>query len=125
MILTWQMNAPTFTTDLDIYIWEQYKALPTFRQAEIRLFSQSGTDEKTLMILFRHSSSLHLFAELRDNAEQLSKATPAAGVQVWSPISEAIFSICATFQVMILETTRFLQGCSMELDKMVSRPSFL
>jgi hypothetical protein len=124
MKLTWQMNAPTFTNDLDFWIWEQWKVLPTFRKAEIRLFPQSATDEKTLMILFRHSGSLQLFAALRGNAE-LSGPTPATGSQVWSPISEAIFSICATFQVMILETTSFLQGCSLEVEKMVSRPSFL
>lgn len=120
MTLTWQMNAPTFTTDRDFYIWEQYRAIPTFRRAEIRLFPQSGTDEKTLMILFKHSGSLQLFAELRGNAG-LSGSNPASGVQVWSPISEVIFSICATFQVMILETTSFLQGCSLELERVVSR----
>jgi hypothetical protein len=124
MMLTWQMNAPTFTTDLNIYIWEQYKALPTFRQAVFCLFPQSGTDEKTLMTLFRDSGSLQVFAKFRGDAE-FSGPTPATGAQVWSPISQVIFSLCATFQVMILETTNFLQGCSLGLEEMVSRPSFL
>jgi hypothetical protein len=124
MTLTWQMNAPAFMSDMKFFMLGRDKALLIFRQAEIRLFSQSGTDETTLMILFKFSGSLQSFAELRGNAE-LSRPTPVNGVQMWSPISEAIISICAAFQVMILETTIFLQGCSLELEKMVSRPSVL
>lgn len=121
--LTWQMNAPTFTNDFDIYIWEQYKALPIFRCVDMRLYPQAGTDETKLIILFRHSGSLRSFVKFRGDA-LIYRPTPATGVQIWSPNSEAFFSICAMFQVMILEMTEFLQGCSLELERMVRRRSF-
>lgn len=122
--LTWQMKAPIFKTDLDIWIWEKYKALPISRCADIRLYPQSGTDETRLIILFRHSSSQRSFVSFRGDPS-IYRPTPATSVQIWSPNSEAFFSICATFQVMILEMTEFLQGCSLELEKMVCWPSFI
>lgn len=116
--LTWQMKAPTFTTDLNIWIWENYKALPISRCVDIRLYPQSGTDETKLIILFGHSASLRSFVRFRDDTS-IYRPTPTNNVQIWTPNSEAFFSICATFQVMILEITEFLQGCSLELEKMV------
>lgn len=121
--LTWQMKAPTFTIDFDIWIWEKYKALPKSRCADIRLHPQSGTDETKLIILFQHSASLGSFIRFR-NDTSIYRPTPATNVQIWTPNSEAFFSICATFQVMILEMTEFLQGCSLELEKMVCLPFY-
>lgn len=115
------MKAPTFTVDFDIWIWEKYKALPESRCADIRLYPQSGTDETKLIILFQHSASLGSFISFR-NDTSIYRPTPATNVQIWTPNSEAFFSICATFQVMILEMTEFLQGCSLELEKMVCLP---
>lgn len=121
--LTWQMKAPTFTTDFDIWIWEKYKALPTSRCVDIRLYPQSGTHGTKLIILFRHSASLRSFISFRGDTS-IYRPTAVTNDQIWTPNSEAFFSICATFQVMILEMTNFLQECSLEVEKMVCWPSF-
>jgi hypothetical protein len=118
IVLTWQRKAPVFMTDFDIYIREQYKALPKFQRAVITLFPQTGMREMTLLILFQHWHSLERFSNFR-NSIRLQDPAPETASQIRSATSEVVLSIRITFKVMISETTTFLQGCSVELEKMV------
>ena len=116
--LAWQAEAPTYTTDFDIYIWEPYKSLSTGQRAILRLYPGTDTRETALLVLFQNSKSLARFSNLRGNS-QLQGSTPI-NTSTWSTTSEVLLFICAIYRVIILETTAFLQGCSLELEKLVS-----
>ena len=118
IVLNWQSNAPKFTNDTDVYIWEHYKALPTCRHADIKLFHESGTGETRMLILLQDATSLRLFYDFRAS-QSIYPSSTASSVQSWSTISEALFSICAVLQVIVSDSTTFLQECSVELEKMV------
>lgn len=117
--LTWLRKAPKFTADLDVYIWEQHKALPAAQFADIRLYPCNGVDEARLIITFQHTSSMKKFIEFRTNLSWYPQQSVADG-QVWSVQSEMFFSTSSIFQVIISETTKFLQESSIELEKLVS-----
>ena len=72
-----------------------------------------------LELIFRSSSSLHHFDHLRQ-PEQVYKLPVSTQQHGWSKESEVVFTVCAALQVMILETTGFLNQCSDELKSLVS-----
>lgn len=104
---------------MDIYVWEQYKALPVPSCAEIQYLPRCDRNETNLVILFRHEQSLLSFRDYRDRIS-CNCGTEDSTDQVWSCSSEVFLSICALFQVIVFETTRFLEGASVEMEKMVS-----
>jgi hypothetical protein len=119
IVLKWQSDAPKFTSGIDVYIWEQYKALPICRHAEIKLWPESSTGEARMLILLQDAASLKLFCKFRTN-DSIYPPSTASSVQSWSTTSEALFSICAILQVIVSDSTTFLQQCSIELENMVS-----
>lgn len=117
--LAWQAEAPIYTSDFDIYVWEQYKSVPVSQQAVLKLYPGTDTRETALLVLFQVSKSLAHFSNLRGDP-QLQGSTSTI-TPTWSTNSEVLLSICDVYGVIISETTTFLQGCSVELEKMVSR----
>lgn len=116
--LAWQAEAPTYVSDFSVYIWEQYKSLPRSQRAVLKLYPRTDTRESALLILFQTSQTLELFSKLRGNSRQ--QGSTSATASTWSTNSEVLLSICAVYRVIICETTIFLQGCSVELKKLVS-----
>ena len=117
--LQWQRDAPKFSSDLDIFVWEQHKALLVSPCAEVRYFPRLDRDETNLFIVFRHANSLWSFHGFRERFS-CDRENVISTDQVWSCSSEIFLSICALFQVIVLEMTNFLGGASFELKKMVS-----
>ena len=87
--------------------------------AELRYFPRSDGDESNMVIVFRHEVSLWSFRSFREMLS-FECSNVICTDQVWSVPSEVFFSICALFQVIVSETTTFLQGASFELEEMVS-----
>lgn len=117
--LAWQAEAPIYTSDFDIYIWEQYTSLPNSQRAVLRLYPGTDTRETALLVLFNKSKSLAHFSNLRGDTQ--AQGSPSTNTSTWSTNSEILLSISDLYRVIISETTTFLQGCSVELEKMVSR----
>ena len=117
--LQWQRDAPKFSGDLDIYVWERHKAHPVSPCAEVQYFPRSDGDETNLVITFRHETSLLSFCDFCERYSSGQQSVIATD-QVWSCSSEIFISICALFQVIVLEMTNFLQGAYFELERMVS-----
>ena len=119
MKLQWQRDAPEFSSDVDVYIWEQHKALPVGPYAEVQYFPRDDRDETNLVIVFRDEHSFKSFRACRDSiACDCRDISPTD--HIWTCSSETFLSICAVFQVIVVEMTKFLEGASIELDKMVS-----
>ena len=87
--------------------------------AELRYFPRSDRDESNMIIIFRHEVSLWSFRSFRERLS-FECSNVIYNDQVWSVPSEVFFSICALFQVIVSETTTFLEGASFELEEMVS-----
>lgn len=121
--LAWQAEAPIYTSDFDIYIWEQYKSLPNSQRAVLKLYPETDTRETALLVLFRKSKSLAHFSNLRGDTQ--ARGSRSANTSTWSTNSEILLSICDIYRVIVSETTAFLQGCSVELEKMVGRTAYL
>ena len=117
--LQWQRNPPKFSSDVDIYVWEQHKTLPVGPYAEVQYFPKNDRDETDLVIVFRDEYSLRSFRGYRDSMP-CSRRDMSPTDQIWTCSSEIFLSICAVFQVIVIEMTEFLQGASVELEKMVS-----
>lgn len=65
--LQWQRDPPKFSSDVDIYIWEQHKALPVGPYAKVQYFSKDDREETNIVIVFRDEYSLQAFRGLRDS----------------------------------------------------------
>ena len=117
--LQWQRNPPKFSSDVDIYVWEQHKTLPVGPYAEVQYFPKNDRDETDLVIVFRDEYSLRSFRGYRDSMP-CSRRDMSPTDQIWTCSSEIFLSICAVFQVIVIEMTEFLEGASVELEKMVS-----
>ena len=117
--LEWQRDAPGFSSDVDVYIWEQHKALPLGPYAKVQYFPRDDRDETNLVIVFRDEYSLRSFRACRDSIA-CDRRDMSPTDHIWTCSSEIFLSICAVFQVIIIEMTEFLEGASFELDKMVS-----
>jgi hypothetical protein len=134
---------------LDIFLYEQYKTLPEPRRAVITLYHGTGEKETSLLTLFSHSDSLRFFSNrleqeagvLETPREPESSPDGSSGSSVsleagsqsgssaediperWSATSETVRSILLAYEAMIHETQIFVQGCSIELEKLVSTHS--
>lgn len=117
--LQWQRDPPKFSSDVDIYIWEQHKALPVGPYAKVQYFSKDDREETNIVIVFRDEYSLQAFRGLRDSI-LCDRWDVDPTDQIWTCSSETFLSICAVFQVIVIEMTEFLEGASFELEKMVS-----
>jgi hypothetical protein len=120
IVLTWQPSAPTFSSDINVYIREQHKQLPVKQYAYIYLEEECHVKTSRLIIVFGSADCLRRLSEFRSNREIYA---PPSGVQdsrTWSVTSEIIFSICAVFRVLIWDTTKFSRNCSLEIEEMVS-----
>jgi hypothetical protein len=137
--LMWQHQAPTFQSNLDVYIWQPYRELPASRYADMFLIpstSTATTEIERVIVSFKSTNSLHLFRSIRDpdpmsipETDLISVHKPvmiyqpgSARRQFWSPMSEVILSIIPVFKVMISESIDFLQGCDNQIQSMVSSP---
>jgi hypothetical protein len=118
ILLTWQSHPPTFTADLDVYIWEQHKSLPESSYADMRLYSDRPSGQTKLILQFPDSSSMLLFSKYRE-AFKVYRPSARAKHQILSPVSEVIFSICAGFQVMVKQTASFIDSSSRQIDNLV------
>lgn len=121
--LAWQYRAPIYTSDFDIYIWEQYKSLPNSQRAVLKLYPGTATRETALLILFQRYNSLALFSHLRGYVQ--AQGSTSTTISTWSTNSEVLLSICYIYRVVIFETANFLAGCSVELERMVSQTVYL
>lgn len=115
----WQRDPPKFSSDVDVYIWEQHKALPVGPYAEVQYFPKDNRDETNVVIVFRDECSLQSFRGFRDSIPCDRRDMYPTG-QIWTCSSEVFLSICAVFQVIVIEITEFLEGSSFESKKMVS-----
>lgn len=119
ILLTWRRNVTRFDSDLAVYIWEYHKSTPEVEYAKIILHP-----ENRLLILFRSSRSNERFIVMRNSTitRALSDHFDAATVEhiSWSPVYEALVSICIVIELMIADTTEFLDACHDEVSRMVS-----
>lgn len=120
IVLTWQKIAPKYRTDLDVSILEEYKSLPEPRHVDIWLPMTKGSLRADMVVTFQCCDSLLLFNQLRVAYSANQKSRSLASHQ-WAYESELTLSLIVVFEVMILEITRFLQECSVELEKMLRR----
>ena len=119
ILLTWQWNAPEFSTDFDIFVSEQYKSLPQNSFVDIRLHTDPSSETTKLVILFRDWFSMYDFSSSRSGVDSYYTST-LNPTQVWSPKSEVVFSICLVLKIICLQTLGFLNSCTREIEKMVS-----
>ena len=124
IILTWQMKAPVFSTDLDIFISEPYKSLPQNNCVDIRMHTDPVSETTKLVLLFREWSAFGDFSLLRSGIDMYHTSVPDPA-QVWSPKGEIVLSICLVLRVLGRQTLSFLDSCAREVDKMVGGPVML
>lgn len=118
ILLTWQIHPPLFTTDLNVYIWEQHKSLPESSYLDMRFYSDHPSGQKKLILQFRDTSAMLLFSKYR-KASMVYRPSVRRKDQVLSPVSEVIFSICAGIQVMVRQAASFIDSSSRQINYMV------
>ena len=119
IVLTWQKCAPAFSSDVDVYIWEQHKQLPPKEFVHILHVPQTDSDAPCLEFLFRSSASLQIFDYLRRDENVYKRSKISTTDRKWSATSEFILSVLAAFQVMIHDTTQFMRTVQHEIKLMV------
>lgn len=125
ILLTWRRHVTRFDSDLAVYIWEYHKSTPGVEYAKIVLRPENLVHKQLrLLVSFRSSRSNEQFIEMRNSTT--NKALPghlgAAAVEQisWSPIYEALVSICVVIELMIADTAEFLDACHDEVSRIVS-----
>ena len=126
ILLTWQSSAPSFKSDWDVYIWQEYRTLPSKQFAHISIFFPNPTPNGTepistdgvakVYIVFCSTAALELYSRFRNRS-------PAPGqepVQARTPKGEILFSILGVFSAMRGESRDFVQGCFDQIQEMVS-----
>lgn len=125
MHLTWRHNVRPFTSDFNVYIWEQHKSLSTVEHARV-IFCPADANggEFRLLVNFTNCRTLAAFTKRRTEA---SKNGCSDASKSWtSPSSyhvhEMAVSLGCIFQVIIADTAEFLGVCHDQASQMVSRP---
>ncbi|KAI0117913.1 hypothetical protein GGR51DRAFT_500527 [Nemania sp. FL0031] len=116
----WQSRCTSFVSDLEVHIFEHHKSTPTSEYAKIIIRPPSTIDgEFRLVMSFRSRRTNTLFANQRDNAMdpeiELSLANDYQ--QHWSPLKEAVLSLCCVFEVIVIDTTDFVRNCHDETSR--------
>lgn len=117
--LDWLGHAPRFKSDYTVYIYEPHKWLPGPRRASIRLNLSAAPAAGDLMIVFSHTSSLQIFMKARADL-LLNTKEVSSSAQAWTCQSEVLFSLIAALQVVVIESTNFVNDLTATLDQMVS-----
>lgn len=122
---TWRREVTRFTSDFNVYIWEQHKSWPAAEHAKVVLCpADKTTDQGRLLVSFTNSRTLAAFTKKR-NLATVSKGdmTPGMMGPSWSPVHEVVVSLCCIFGVMVADTADFLGACHDEAMQMVKEDS--
>ncbi|KAK8070776.1 hypothetical protein PG997_010979 [Apiospora hydei] len=119
ILLTWRRQVTKFESDLIMYIWEYHKTMPEVEYAKIILRPSDLTQQPLrLIISFRSSRSNQGFTKIRGETTEKATAYHSGAATAdcieWSPLYEALVSICMVFELMITDTSEFLDICHNE-----------
>lgn len=123
---TWRREVTPFTSDFNVYIWEQHKSWPAAEHAKV-IFSpaEKTTDDVRLLVTFTNSRTLAALTKKRNLATVSGGGSSPGllGIPSWSPVNEVVVSLCCIFEVMIADTAEFLGACHDEAMQMVNELS--
>ena len=109
---------PKYVSDLDIYVWQRYRRSPTSQKAYlVRPFT---ADQKTQRLIVRLNSTAQIANFKEQRCEILSHNSSICTEKQWSTVDEIILSILAVCNVIVGDTTKFLEGVNEQLDYLVS-----
>ncbi|KAI1126925.1 hypothetical protein F5Y10DRAFT_293275 [Nemania abortiva] len=116
----WQSECTCFVSDLSVHIFEYHKSTPTSEYAKIIACPTSSEDEEfRLLITFRSCRANALFADRRNAViDPEIEVSLANGFQrQWSPMKEAVLSLCCVFEVVVIDTAEFVRNCHNETSR--------
>ncbi|KAI9155042.1 Exoglucanase 2 [Paramyrothecium foliicola] len=123
ILLSWMRQATSYTTDLNVFIWEDYKRPPLLEYAKVIFGELVNTDnlEQTI-IAFRSCRAHTEFTKKRNGNSTLGvpKDFRAASDPVWSAACETILSLQCVFEVLIEDTAAFLNASHREICRMTT-----
>lgn len=114
---TWQMEAPKFKGDTNVYIWQSDQQSPTCQYADIFVLSNPTDQVQRLLISLKSTQMLERFSTLRLDETYLGYGVDSS--HSWSPISELLLSITVVYKHMIEDTEGFIQESISRINAMV------
>lgn len=113
---TWQMEAPKFKGDTNVYIWQSDQQSPTCQYADIFVLSNPTDQVQRLLISLKSTQMLERFSTLRLDETYLGYGVDSS--HSWSPISELLLSITVVYKHMIEDTEGFIQESISRINAM-------
>ncbi|KAI0870612.1 hypothetical protein GGS24DRAFT_504627 [Hypoxylon argillaceum] len=120
IFLIWQSGCTSFVSDLAVHIFEHHKSIPSSESAKIIVRPPANkTEEFRIVITFRSCRAHALFTNRRNNAvDPEIEASIRNGLERrWSPVKEAILSLCCLFEVVVTDTAEFVRDCHSETSR--------
>lgn len=118
--LRWLAQAPRWQSDFKVYMDEPHKQFEQECQAHFHLNQSLLTKVGGLTIVFSHKSSLQVFTKARLDLH-LNSGRVASSTQAWTCQSELVLSFIAALQVVVIESTDFLNGLNATLGQMAGQ----
>lgn len=122
ILLHWQLEAPSFSSDSSTYIAEIHKTLPQPQYAKFMFSPKSDQSGCRLLIHFGHRHTFRDFvARMNESGATQAKARTDIGDEDYRiPDAVVILSIISVLKMMIDDTTTFIQEFHREVKSFVS-----
>ncbi|KAF7539806.1 hypothetical protein G7054_g1899 [Neopestalotiopsis clavispora] len=121
ILLHWQVTTPSFSSDWYTYTTEIHKTLPQPQYAKVMFSPKNDQTGCRLLIHFGHLHTLQEFFTRmnKSDAIHVTARTGISGEDHWSPDAVVILSIICIFQMMIDDTTNFIQRFHQEVKSFI------